>query len=1807
MLRNSISKKALAILLIFTLTSANFLFVGKSYATSFVDAFFASSDTGHKNVEFVAYFGNEDEKTNSITSDVNNEQLSIAVDLDVKDSGYLKDAKIEVKEAEEGKGLNFELGKVQERVEKIEDELPEEVEANPAAEEELKNSLNVNQEVGEQEDPSKESLLDALNPEAGIVSNDGQFESVEVTADSDDMEAESQVDLPEVVQGVEENVISLRQINNSSKINLTLPISFENERFLNENQLSKDCKVVFSGIYVDDDGDEIEVSKEIDLNVSWKDQRDVRIITTAEKYIDFGKGIILQTLVEIDSTTSKNTLPVKETEIDIDVPMIGDKKPSNVTVVANSLLGTNGQSVGEVNFDENNWNYNEEENKLNLKVSNEKQLVEVNNFENEYLKDADREIVEEERYYNESGKDQFLITYTYLDVKAEGEITLDSNINAKVSTFSGVENEGNYNLIENSNKCEYKLQGQTGEIVSLDIENVTEDMSKAYAYNNYNNNGKYEMQLISKLVANVSYKEIVEGIRLEDKEISYVDKEGKVIPTNDIYYKKVSVTKNDFDSILGEQGEIKILDTAGNEVAKINNETPASEDGNIVVAIPNQLNKLVYEISKPIAEGNIVINEVKAISNASIDKATLASIDKVVSKTDMSAKYAYVENLVEIGSAETNVKLEDTTTKANLVIDKDNLSTLANNEVELRVELNNANAKSDVYGNSVFEIELPEYVQNLQVVNASVLYGEGLDITNVEVNGRIIKLTVDGKQEGINSGVLTNGTNLVINANIKLDIYTPAKDDSIKLRYTNSEATNYEENGETELPISYSAPTGLVAVNSTFNYNNVGSIATSVRQGIKEDKIDIYSEAKVATMELVIMNNHENKISELAILGRVPFEGNKDVKTNEDLGTTLNTKLLNAIVPDERNQMAFNIYYSENGEATKDLSNESNGWTLTPENLENVKSYLIVPQDTNYEMKEAEILRFTYQYEVPANLTHNERIYGTFATYYKNTSKVAVTDEVESPDKVGLITGEGPEVEAEVSLNKDKVKEYEELEAKVVVKNTGNSTVEDINVEYPIAKTARFVSYDSDNEKIALSLEGNVVKGHIDSMEAGEEVEFVVVLAANKILTVPEYYKDVEGFTSMNDEYVVVHKNEETGEEEIEKIDESQITKIESKATVTAKDLGTTLNKVGTIAEIVQAQFSISVNNRSDIDSPLDVKKVGDEIKYSIAVENLVRQEQKNVEISTVIPEAVTLVKSALIGYEEDGITSIDVAEGKYNEETRTLTFNLDTMRARGFKQLYFIVKVNPLKDEVTKADLETVVTVKAEGTDTYKSNKLITELGKEVIVVNQVSDNTDTYIKEGDTIKYVFTVKNEGNAIAENVKLTEVIPDGITVRKLSYITAGIVGNKRVSSNKELSVMTSIKPGEELVVNVEAVASNLRGVQEKSITNFATVETSNIEKQKSNTITHIVEASEKSIVQSELQSSTTTPAQENTNINKTYKIEGVAWVDSNKDGARTTDEQILSGVVVRLVDSDTGVIRTSTTTDSAGKYTFNGIPNGNYLVIFEYDTVKYTVTAYKKDGVDINVNSDAIVTKLEQEGRTRNGAITDVVTVSNGSVSGIDIGLVLADTFNLKLDTGITKVITQAANKKPVTDTYENARLAKTEIGAKFLSGSVVYVEYLITVTNIGDVKGYAKQIVDYIPEGMKFNSSLEANSAWYTGTDGNLYSNALENKELASGESASIKLVLTKELTAENTGINHNVAEIYEDFNIYGISDVNSIPGNKSQGEDDMSFADMIISVKTGESLVYVSVIITTILLGSIVVFIAYNKLIVAKKKGGV
>ena len=127
---------------------------------------------------------------------------------------------------------------------------------------------------------------------------------------------------------------------------------------------------------------------------------------------------------------------------------------------------------------------------------------------------------------------------------------------------------------------------------------------------------------------------------------------------------------------------------------------------------------------------------------------------------------------------------------------------------------------------------------------------------------------------------------------------------------------------------------------------------------------------------------------------------------------------------------------------------------------------------------------------------------------------------------------------------------------------------------------------------------------------------------------------------------------------------------------------------------------------------------------------------------------------------------------------------------------------------------------------------------------------------------------------------------------------------------------------------------------------------------------------------------------------------------------------------------------------------------------------------------------------------------------------------------------------------------------------------------------------------MDYIPEGMAFSSDLNTN--WYVGSDGNLYTTALANTLIQPGESKTVTLTLTRKMTGENTGTVVNTAEITKAYNEYGLEDGDSTPGNKKDGEDDISTATTLLAMNTGREVAsFIGITLGVITLIGVAVFI--------------
>ena len=87
-----------------------------------------------------------------------------------------------------------------------------------------------------------------------------------------------------------------------------------------------------------------------------------------------------------------------------------------------------------------------------------------------------------------------------------------------------------------------------------------------------------------------------------------------------------------------------------------------------------------------------------------------------------------------------------------------------------------------------------------------------------------------------------------------------------------------------------------------------------------------------------------------------------------------------------------------------------------------------------------------------------------------------------------------------------------------------------------------------------------------------------------------------------------------------------------------------------------------------------------------------------------------------------------------------------------------------------------------------------------------------------------------------------------------------------------------------------------------------------------------------------------------TQVSTNGSVGDFVWNDLNKDGIQDAGEPGIAGVTVRLVDATTNTIIATTVTDATGKYIFNDVTPGNYLVDF-VTPAGYTITTKANSNV----------------------------------------------------------------------------------------------------------------------------------------------------------------------------------------------------------------------------------------------------------------
>ena len=1388
-----------------------------------------------------------------------------------------------------------------------------------------------------------------------------------------------------------------------------------------------------------------------------------------EKYVNYqieeSKGTLVQfdlkMGVEYDESQEYTTL--KATGALLNLPKIENEFPESIEVIGKSTKATNGSDVAK----DFQHVYNKENGEIKLVAINQK--------------DEDGNIYSEKV---DGARDEYTIICYYSSNCYNSE-NIERNLEISGFVQTNIENDIEKKTDISQN---YNVKENIAGLISTFVK--TSDIYNGYIKANSQNATKYATEYTENVDIGISKKELADEINI-NLGSNFINKQNEVIDAEEILFKATKIDKNSVLDVLGEEGQLQILNKDGSVLTEINKDTETQEDGTILVNFEEALSKLSIRTSKPINVGII------SFTNDKIIKETVTDLDK--NKIQTKTKILGIKNVVEEteeqetqgtqatqeaqevqGEQETETKeneekitkqeiysyeenkefeLINSETNAKLSVDKKEWTNNVQNDVKFTVELVTNNIKYNLYKNPVIEIVLPQEVERVDLGTVSPLYEKNFSIVSAEPiqsgENKVIRVELEGIQSEYTTSDIYSGPEILIPATIFIKKDITSTTTNMTLNCSNGNDNNqeqYSENVEISIDSNYQ---------DTLENNENGPLqAVALLQELSDN-----STQEILQEEQEVYQDESNLQTSIKMM-----VGNKNLQNGE------------VIHEDEYIQYII------------DLKNNSDSA------MQNINFVGKVPEGSTY------------------------------------------------------------------------------VEYKIVDK------LSDEDIEYALYDRTKMIEH-SDKKEYTETV----------NLNAGEEKQII-------------YYARINGLNS----------------------------------DVTEQDLNTEI-KVGNytftqVNKIKKAEMSVKV-------FAWETERDNNLWRYGITLTNKTEQDINNLKLDVNLPEGLVYEYN-----EEEGCTATE------ENGTVHIEFSSEeTLKANAEKTIYLYIKAYG-DENTSEFYATVLAKAYGDNTDEYYSNLNIEKIFNVTVEIHQTSEKEGKTLQRDEEIEYIYTIRNTSNKDIINnivgIELIEFADENLDLISAEYESFELnnetgkyekvvftrdLSYKSVPSDVEnpdeypdIDLTATILAGEEIYIKIKAKAGLVSFNTEISNSANITYEYNGVYTKKSNIIKNIIAAYGNFEVPGTDEPGTDKPGTDEpgtdepgvdepgidepgtdepgtdepgtddsgtddpgTNDNtKTYSISGFVWNDSDKNGERGIDEEIFENIVVKLVDENNNSIIQKTTTDQSGVYQFNNISSGKYLVLFEYDYNKYSITTYQKQGVNERRNSDAILKEVSINGEIEYAGVSDVI-ILNKDYTNIDMGLIEKVNFDLSINKSITKVTATYGNKTKEYS-FKDSKLAKVEIPSKNINGAKVVVEYKIEVTNEGNMAGTADEIVDFIPEGFEFDSKL--NNGWYESGNGMLKNVALQGMKIESGSSKTIYLYLTKTLTPDSIGTSVNNVEIYKSSSINGDKDIDSTNANNKQDEDDFSKAELIISVKTG-ALLY-----TSIVLGIILVLLGI-KLLIDKK----
>ena len=186
-----------------------------------------------------------------------------------------------------------------------------------------------------------------------------------------------------------------------------------------------------------------------------------------------------------------------------------------------------------------------------------------------------------------------------------------------------------------------------------------------------------------------------------------------------------------------------------------------------------------------------------------------------------------------------------------------------------------------------------------------------------------------------------------------------------------------------------------------------------------------------------------------------------------------------------------------------------------------------------------------------------------------------------------------------------------------------------------------------------------------------------------------------------------------------------------------------------------------------------------------------------------------------------------------------------------------------------------------------------------------------------------------------------------------------------------------------------------------------------------------------------------------------------------------------------------------------------------------------------------------------------------------------DIEKVKVQYFDLSLRKWVTQAIVTENGEEKIIESGHKAEddpedVVKVDLKKSKINKVTIKFRYKIRVKNEGNIAGYAKELKDYIPNGLKFVP--EDNPQWKQIDEKTITTDQTKDILLQPGDTTEVEVVLTWINDSENFGVMDNWAEISKDHNDFNSPDIDSTPDNNKKGEDDIDDAPVSVGVQTGQ-----------------------------------